>query len=84
MREDLAEVDRWIEVDDVVSMRKPRFQGRSPSQPPMGRAVVLALEPRVEAGVEIRKAPDGRFVQGAKENVAYRPKNSFYFPLLCG
>ncbi len=64
--------------------QESRLQGRPTPQPPMGRVVVLALKPREEPGDEVRKAPDGRFVQGAKENVAYRPKNPFYFPLLCG
>ena len=76
--EDLVQVHRRVEVNDVVGVLKPRLQGRPASQSPMGRAVVFTLKPGMKPGVEIRKAPDGLLVQGAEELVPHGAKYSFH------
>ena len=68
--EDLIQIHRGIQVDDVVSLLQPRLQGCFPTQSPMGRSVVLGFQPGMKAGVQIRQTANRFFVQRPQERIS--------------
>ena len=84
MAEDLVEVDRGIDAEDVVRAREVCVQGRAAAETRVGLPVVLAFEPAPEAHVIILDAPDRGGIEGDLKLGSDRPEKSFNFATSLG
>jgi len=82
--EDLVEVDRGIDTEDVVGAREVGVQRGAALKARVGLPMVLALEPAAEAHVIILDAPDRGWIEGDLELGPDGPEKSFNFSTSLG